>query len=541
MDRREIMNKAHDNGHVSLYDFNYTNILPDTYNEENMTHRNIMILIRKLNSILEETNHPLWVKLLLSIPDKTLPERLQNDPPSTGSSSQMNSILNDPKKYDPQFEKLNYNEIKKALQIFEEDIQRLDHISWSLNFLSDPSTSNESQQSLLLYPIISDTIALLRELNVFVALNYQKSIGVNTVSWEQEPISPEFERVLKVKPDFLIEGEVNGYEVAIPFEIKTNLETFCNEIRDTGSVKKSSSLSILKQLMNYSIQSKSSTIIVGDYFKTIVLQINFEKTLTKDEEGTDMINELSFKYVIVENDGTPFTILKLFLWVIYTMFKLRTVEEMKIERSKLRLLGKLMERSHNEIENNEESRTSYLTGELTQSGEMVKVIEDDLDLKVTKQTSICTVLTIPFQKYKLYFDQNLKDEAIDKISIKIWNAEHPFLSDDEELVINFKKDRIPALRQCIIRETKALSAIQNYNELQTDNSMKLNAPRLFGSGSITVFDKYGLIKNIGVYIATSNIQESRNFESKDVENLEKQLDILNKQVGLKHGSIGLEK
>lgn len=536
MDQRQIVQRALESEHITLYVFELIKILniPKEQVTEDDIHQFIHIIA--LQQYYPNPHNMLWIKILLSVTDQTLLEN--GHPPSRGTSSQLSSIITPVGAYNIRFEIFEIEEIKETLGVFEDDLKNYHTIKWDTRpFPNTELSLNEADFSRLLSSLIENVISLVKKMNLIVSLESQAPI--NGQKNNQRPASQEFNRVLRVRPDFLLRGEVGGISVSIPIEMKTNIKKIVDEIQTKGKIEEPSSLSILQQITGYLIQAKSSMGILSDYSRTVVIKIDFDKTLSKEQDH-DIIDHLHFQYIIVQNDGAPFTLRKMILWVIYHTFKISTVDEINGERSKLRLFARLLVRDPENVRQEERRLSTELRNELSRSDEVVELVDADIEMEVIARSKYYTTIMIPFHKYKLYFNQNVRDRNIEKVSIKIWNPQgtrfnHPAIVDDEKIEeMGNLHHRTSLFNSLIARETNSLLRIDRYNDSQTNISLKMNAPKVLGSGSISIYDRYGLIQHIGLYIATSYIEQTRQFELNDFTNLENQTQILNEEVGLAH-------
>lgn len=536
--QRRTIERVHQEKHSSLYQYDYT--VPLDCNHEDVTPqilREIMSFANAVPVLFEPDKHLLWTKFKLSLPDKVSSHNL--DKPSIAGYNQVISLLNPIGGYDTRFTKFESSEFQKVLEEFEFDLANLDEADWfPRHTLMTTQKTNEASQSRAFGVIAQDIVRLMQDMKIMVNLEEQVVTGGATNV-------EEFNQALGIKPDFLFTGEVHEHQLIIPAEMKANINLFVEEIESSGRISEESSLGLLEQCFSYALQTTSDITILSDYYKTIIIEIDFEKTLQKDEKGDDFMNELHFNYVVLKNEDKGLTLRKALLWALYRTFKTQKLENIQTTRTKWNLLAKKMKRSPSKTMEQEKKVSQRFRKELEKFGEVTELSSENLELETIEKEEDYTIGTMPFKKYKYYFDKDAKDDGgIEKVRIKIWNPQgamsnHPAVADDEfeEQNLCFKTQFFHNL---IVQEANALLKIDAYNKNQSNDLMKVNAPGFLKSGSCVIYDKFGLIKHIGLYIATSNVQMTREFEQKDVKDLENQVNLLNSQIGLQHGDLSLE-
>lgn len=487
---KALIEKVHEGEDIPLLDYDCNFVFKKRI--ENVSQKDFNNIIGKLRSISYLMEHQpdrseLWTRFKLSLPDISELDEIFYEP-SIGELTLLDSLSYPIDQCGSCFKKFKHDEFKKVLELFESDLSKHETSEWNLNKSFNISGANEATMRMKFIKVLGEILELLSLMNISIELYLGIPIDSEIVPRDQESLLPELKEMLYVRPDIICKGNVQGNEVQIPIEIKDNIGSLVDEIVSTGEVYTQTSLKIIGKCLSLCLQTMSKTCILSDYYKTVIMDIDFENTFGKDEDGEDFIKSFNFKYVIVRNDATGFTLRKALLWVFYRSFVIQDSDEISNDGLKLTLLIKNIKRLFSVREREEEILSPQLEEKSIGMSKMKDLTVEELELETIERQPYYTISTMPFHKYKDFFNQDAKDEGFDKVLIKVWNPKGTSVIDvlDQEEEVGDLRFKTELCRSLITCEARTLMKINSYNKRQERNSIRFNAPKLLTTGSCRI-------------------------------------------------------
>lgn len=495
MELEAVLERAHEEVNTPLKDFDCKRLLNcpiEDVTEEDLTR---LILEANYSSIFREPNsHQLWTNFRLSLPVKANSSHHNLNQPSSVCSNQLASLLHS---FDAHFSQFEVSEFRRIFDEFDLHLSKYETMQWALAHSIPTEVTprfNESEITLHFCQILRGIGELLLLMKIPIQVMLRRPVNGDTASWGKGPLATEFNQVLDMDVDIICKGTVEGHELMLPIKMNANIGSVIDAIESTSKVGKEDDQKLIQQCITYCLQTKSKTCVLSDFYKTLIFEIDTTNSLGNDG--------LHFKHVVVDSEATGLSLRKAILWVLYRSFKIQTLDEIAHDRLELRELAERLKRTPSETKAEEKRLSLPLREELSKYGEIKELSVEDLELEVIERSTNNSTCTMPFHKFKKFFKQDSQDEGFEKVLIKVWNPQgaecnHPAIVDRE---LEEGTDLQYRVELC---QSEMVDEAINLKKVQSEDVTKANQSRVLDSGNCEIYDKYGLIQHIGLYIVTS--------------------------------------
>lgn len=284
----------------------------------------------KVRDGLSKTLGPSIIKLIITLPDTKrilTPEEQKAIPESNGSiDNHLSDLLLFPKNFSL-IEKPMY-EFEETLNLLEKSIQRSKkrlynlYIESSLVINSQECLElvNEAANFHIFFCSLMEILDVMRIARVKPKLLPHYHDPNAAIKWLEGDINSNIiADDPDLKPDFIISGQIKDIYIQVPIEIKRNLRGLVSHLEHSTKISERTEenpYTIIQQCLQLAIKYQCPAIVVTDYFITVYLEIDFEKTLdAKNTRVNGELREILFKYRVIKNTDAKLTLNSVFLLV----------------------------------------------------------------------------------------------------------------------------------------------------------------------------------------------------------------------------------
>lgn len=454
--------------------------------------------------------------------------------------------------------RISNTEFESTLLAFELNLQETRRSIGPLSIAFSHPPSPEATEELLLIPnkahtrilfldVLRDVVDLMLKIKVPVGFSLSPPIPGTIKGWKELGLHPppSDQDIPAVFPDLVIRGSHLNLEMRIPVKVKKNLKCLVAYLESpTGLImnKHYEPFSIVQQCFQYAIQLESAVFILTDYFHTVYMEIDLEKSLEDiNLVGDGQVLDMYIKHRIVRNTDSKLTMKALITWVIYDRFRMKTKREIIKERTRLKDLVKAMWRPGTDVKSKQLRKYSKVLETLkTHSNKHLELNLENMNYVMMQNFGHSRVLSIPFQNFKELFSPDVQEQGIDEVVLKIFNPlnlqnpRHDFRIIDSPHLVD---EAMAVMLRHAAKEVHAYRKIDAYNKRTRSKMLKINVPQLLDYGSLVIYDQMDYVWHIGYYITLSKIKHTREYLPKDLPKLNKQVNLLSERALIEHGDL----
>lgn len=465
----------------------------------------------------------------LTFPNKLITwNQIPSIEPSQGHVPQtLNNLLLEP---DNQlFEELPHEFFQETLVKFERFAKRRtvdsDNLAITTTQEAPPMdiAENEAATENFVLKLVQDVLGILSFAGINVSCSIQRLVNANTSNWSHGLNYPQNLYFGTIKPNITINCAPFGQRQIIPIEVKQNILPLVQHLQD-GTVVDGDSLGMIRQSFLQMIGSKSSILMITDYFRSVLLILDCQKILSKYQLTGEV--SIFYQFKVVDIEDFPLTTNGLLTWMMFNYCKVKTEKEIIKEREQLLKIFNLFLRNENDARVRELNSNSSLLNQL-RNYDLIETNDQDIQLLSNQKANPITTTTIDNSDYAKIFRDSRELNMLDGVVIRIIDP-----TDSELQDLGWE---IPYIFEKIIQCVEISRKIEQYNFRQQDQEKIIKIPRLLKYGSIAIWNnEFGPLRLSGLYIAIERVKPSRELGIDDIRKINKLVPVYKKELNLKH-------